>query len=378
MAHEFNVGTVLQYRNNRECDASCALWEAKALTDIEYIRNLLVKILKTPSPTGHTKDVMALLTNEAKSLSYETVSTNKGALLISVPGDNNAERRLLTAHVDTLGGMVKEIMENGRLRVQRIGGYAWNTVEGEYCEVLMSDGRTLTGTILLHNTSVHVNRNVGKEERNDGNMEIVLDEQVKSKADVEKLGVCVGDFIAWDPRVVVTPSGYIKSRHLDDKASVAILFGLLRHLSQNQTNLPHGIDILISNNEEIGFGGNSNIPEQVVEYLAVDMGAIGDGLTTDEHAVSICAMDGSGPYHEGLRRHLMQLAQRDTLHHAVDIYPFYSSDASAAILAGFDIKHALIGPGVANSHAYERTHEDALLATYQLIKVYVESPMIGS
>lgn len=370
------IGTVLQYRNNIVSHIKRTRQEDIDLNQIPYIKMTLLKILETPSPTGHTQDVIALLQQEARTLGYEPIKTKKGALLISVKGEDDTKRRLLTAHVDTLGGMVKEILDNGRLRVQRIGGYAWNTVEGEYCQVLASNGRTLTGTILLHNTSVHVNRNVGSTERTDANMEIVLDEKVQSKADLISLGVAVGDFVAWDPRIVATPSGYLKSRHLDDKASVAILFGVLRDLSENNVRLPYSIDVLISNNEEIGYGGNSNISNDVVEYLAVDMGAIGNGLTTDEHAVSICAMDGSGPYHEGLRRHLVNLAIGAELHHAVDIYPFYSSDASAAILAGADIKHALIGPGVANSHAYERTHEDALLATYNLIQAYLVSPLV--
>ncbi|GMA62357.1 M42 family metallopeptidase [Alicyclobacillus fastidiosus] len=342
-----------------------------------YVKDLLLRILKMPSPTGHTAPVISTLSEEATSLGYTSSTTNKGGLLIQIPGEDNAKRRFLTAHVDTLGGMVKEILDDGRLRVHRIGGYAWNTVEGEYCEVLTSGGSTITGTILLHNTSVHVNREVGDLKRADDNMEVVLDAPVKSEDDVRQLGVEVGDFVAWDPRVAETETGYIKSRHLDDKASVAVLFGLLRHLKATGLRLPHGLDILISNNEEIGYGGNSNIAPEIVEYLAVDMGAIGDGLATDEHCVSICAMDASGPYHEGLRRHLVALAKESGLRYAIDIYPYYGSDASAAVRAGADVRHALIGPGVANSHAYERTHLDALKNTFELLLSYVQSPMLA-
>lgn len=315
----------------------------------------LVQILKTPSPTGHTDEVIRLLEQEAAALGYAPERTRKGALLVRIPGADESRRRFLTAHVDTLGGMVKEILANGRLRVHRIGGYAWNTVEGEYCSILTGDGRTVTGTILLHNTSVHVNREVGNTKRTDDNMEIVLDARVKNADEVRALGIEVGDFVAWDPRVEQTETGYIKSRHLDDKASVAVLFGVLKALRLSQTVLPHAVDVLVSTNEEIGFGGNSNISDDVIEYLAVDMGAVGDGLKTDEHVVSICPMDGSGPYHEGLRRHLTALARAHQIPYALDIYPYYSSDASAAVRAGADVKHALIGPGVANSHAYERT-----------------------
>jgi len=344
-------------------------------THSHYIQNLLTELLNTPSPSGNTVDVINRLHTEAEALGLHPRRTNKGALLLTIEGADTTAHRLITAHVDTLGGMVKEILESGRLRLAQIGGYAWNTIEGETCGVRTQDGQTITGSVLLHNTSVHVNREVGTTQRTQDNVEVVLDATVTNDVDVRALGISVGDFVHWDPRVQWTDSGYVKSRHLDDKASVAIIFGTLRTLLAEQTKLPHTLHILISNNEEIGFGGNSNVPAETVEYLAVDMGAIGEGQTTDEHCVSICALDGSGPYHLGLRRHLVALAQAHNLRYAVDIYPYYSSDASAAIRAGYDVVHGLIGPGVANSHAYERMHTDAIENTYQLLLAYLTSPL---
>lgn len=345
---------------------------------MNYVQQLLVKLLQTPSPTGDTEEVIRMLENEAKGLGYTTTRNRKGGLLIQVPGTEHHQQRLITAHVDTLGAMVKEILDEGTLRLSKIGGYAWNTIEGEYCGVKTQSGQIISGTIMLHNTSVHVNQEVGKVERRDDNIEVVLDAKVSSAEEVRKLGIEVGDFVFFDPRVQETTSGFIKSRHLDDKASVAIVFGVLRELAQNAKSgrtLPYTLNVLISNNEEIGYGGNSNIPAETVEYLAVDMGAIGEGQTTTEYCVSICAKDASGPYHLGLRRHLTRLAEEHHLHYAVDIYPYYGSDASAAIRSGADIIHGLIGPGVANSHAYERTHQDALSNTLSLLLAYLYSSL---
>ena len=105
------------------------------------------------------------------------------------------------------------------------------------------------------------------------------------------------------------------------------------------------------------------------------MGAIGDGQTSDEYTVSICAKDSSGPYHYDLTRHLVELAKQQGIEYKLDIYPYYGSDASAAIRAGFDVKHALFGPGIEASHAYERTHIDSLKHTAALLEAYVLSPM---
>jgi putative aminopeptidase FrvX len=340
-----------------------------------YIQDFLVKLLNTPSPSGDTNAAIQLVENEVRQFGYETHRNRKGGLLFRFSGKDDAHQRLITAHVDTLGGMVKEILPSGRLRLTQIGGYAWNTIEGEYCTVKTAYGTTYSGTIILHNTSIHVSRDVGSTERKQENIEVVLDAKVANADDTRALGISVGDFVYFDPRVQVTDTGFIKSRHLDDKASVSIIVGIAKELAETNTILPHTVNVLISNNEEIGFGGNSNIPSEVVEYLAVDMGAIGDGQTTDEYCVSICAKDASGPYHLGLRNHLVNLAKSLGLHYAVDIYPYYGSDASAAIRAGHDIVHGLIGPGVANSHAYERMHIDAIENTYQLLYHYLKSPI---
>lgn len=344
---------------------------------LEYIQELLLEILNTPSPTGDTEAVLKRLEQELSAWGFPYSRTRKGALLVTVPGQDDTKARLLTAHVDTLGGMVKEVLPTGRLRLTQIGGYAWSTVDGEYCQVHTHTGRLISGTVILHNTSVHVNREIDKTERTDQNVEVVLDAPANTKKEAEELGIRVGDFVYYDARAVRTPSGFIKSRHLDDKASVAILFGLLLELHQKRITLPNTLHFLISNNEEIGIGGNSNIPENTWEYLAVDMGAIGDGQATTEHCVSICAKDGSGPYHLGLRNHLVALAEQAGLNYAVDVYPYYSSDASMAMRAGVDVAHGLIGPGVANSHAYERTHISAVDNTLRLLIAYVQSPMLG-
>lgn len=337
---------------------------------------LIKHLVSIPSPSGNTARVISYVEDFLNAIQVESTRTYKGGLLVTLKGKNNNKHRFLTAHVDTLGAMVKEIKPNGRLKLDLIGGFRYNSIEGEYCEVETSSGEVYTGTILMHQTSVHVYKDAGTAERNQANMEVRLDEKVSTKAEVEKLGVEVGDFVSFDPRVTITKSGFIKSRHLDDKASVAILLQLIKQINEENIVLPYTTHFLISNNEEIGYGGNSNISPKTVEYLAVDMGAMGDGQSTDEYTVSICAKDSSGPYHYGLRKHLVELAKAHAIPYQVDIYPFYGSDASAAMRAGHDLIHGLIGPGIDSSHAFERTHQDSLEATSRLLWQYVQSEMV--
>lgn len=232
----------------------------------------------------------------------------------------------------------------------------------------------MTGTVLTTKASSHV---YGKEgidlERKPDNMEIRLDENVKSAADVRALGINVGDYIAWDPRAQVTPAGFIKSRHLDDKASVAALLGAAKCLVDNGLLPGVTTHLFITNFEEVGHGAAFGTPAEVREFVAVDMGCVGDGIQATEYDVSICAKDSSGPYDADLKRRLVALAKEHAIPHAVDIYPYYGSDASAALRGGADIRAIVIGPGVDASHAYERTHTAGVQATAELIVAYMLS-----
>ncbi|TFJ91818.1 M42 family metallopeptidase [Lentibacillus salicampi] len=348
-----------------------------AYPNINETKELIKEIVSIPSPSGYTENVIQFVEKKLSELQIETKRNNKGGLIAILPGESDQKHRMLTAHVDTLGAMVKEVKSNGRLRIDLIGGFKYNAIEGEYCKIHTAAGKVLTGTILMHQTSVHVYKDAGDAKRNQDNMEVRIDAKVENAEDIRELGIEVGDFVSFDPRVQLTDNGFIKSRHLDDKASVGILLQLIKRLKEENKQLPYTTHFLISNNEEIGYGGNSNITPETVEYLAVDMGAMGDGQSTDEYTVSICAKDASGPYHYGLRQNLTELAKKNDIGYKLDIYPYYGSDASAAIRAGHDIVHGLIGPGIDSSHAYERTHETSLENTEKLLYQYVLSDMVG-
>ncbi|MBF0806197.1 MULTISPECIES: M42 family metallopeptidase [unclassified Streptococcus] len=336
----------------------------------------LQELLAIPSPTGFTQEVVAYLLQTLENLGLEAQVSPKGNVRVTLPGKEEGPARLLTAHVDTLGAMVRAIKPDGRLKLDRVGGFPWNMIEGENCLVHLANGSTVSGTILLHQTSTHVYKEAGTLERSQDNMEVRLDAKVTKAEETQALGIQVGDFVSFDSRTQLTETGFVKSRFLDDKASVAILLALLEEIQSQEIHLPVTTHVMFSTFEEVGHGANSSIPNQVVEYLAVDMGAMGDDQATDEYTVSICSKDASGPYHYGFRRQLEALAQESGIPYKIDIYPFYGSDASAAMSAGWDVRHALIGPGIESSHSYERTHVDSLKATSDLIFRYLQSPLM--
>jgi putative aminopeptidase FrvX len=315
---------------------------------------------------------MRIIEDELKKFGVKFLRTNKGALIASIHGQNPDREVTFSAHVDTLGAMVKEIKGSGKLSISPIGGFYGQSVEGSNCVVEASSGKTYMGTIQTIKPSVHIHSDAKDLERKIDNYEIVLDEKIFSKEDTVKLGIDVGDFVFIDPKTIVTESGFIKSRHLDDKASAAVLLGVIKHVKENNIVPLYTTNFFISNYEEVGHGASSSIPHKTKEFISVDMGAPGDGQNSTEYAVCICAKDSSGPYDLELKRKLVNICKEKSIDYRVDIYPHYGSDASAALRAGWDVKTALIGPGVYASHAYERTHADALYNTAKLIIEYIQ------
>ena len=342
--------------------------------DERQLLGFLVELLNTPSPTGFTENAIALTERVLGSIpGVMTARTRKGALLATVAGEQGDAPRALAAHVDTLGAMVKTIKPNGRLTLSQLGGYAWNTIEGEGCTVFTRGGRRMRGSILVTTASTHVHgAKTGETKRTEETLEVRLDEKVTNESETRALGMEVGDFIAFDPRVELT-NGFVRSRHLDDKAGVACVVEAARALQAAGLKPRQTTTLFISNYEEVGHGAAGAIPADVEELVVVDMAAVGEGQASDEFHSTLCVKDSSGPYHKGLNDRLRKLADQNEIPHKVDIYPYYGSDGSAAWRAGGNLAVALIGPGVDASHNYERTHTEALVATTNWVLAYLLS-----
>lgn len=340
---------------------------------LNYILEETKKILAIDSPSGFTADAAAYVMKAYTALGYKPVKTVKGGVFCEIGGNADANDALMMeAHIDTLGAMVCDINANGYLKLSPIGGMNANNAEAENCRIYTREGKVYTGTLQLCNASIHVNGEFDKTSRSYDVMEVVLDENVKSKEDTLALGIMAGDIVCFDPRTTITENGYIKSRFLDDKLSVGILLGFAKYVKEEHIKLPRKVYHHITVYEEVGHGGAASIPSDVAEVLSVDMGCIGNGLTCTEHQVSICAKDSRGPYNYEVVSNLIAAAKRKNLDFAVDVYPHYGSDADVALTAGYDVRHGLIGAGVYASHGYERSHKDGVLNTFLLLTEYLK------
>lgn len=338
--------------------------------DKEFILKKAKEILEIPSPGGYCHNIINILKKDVEDMGFKFEITQKGNGIITIEGKTDYTIGL-SVHVDTLGAIVSTVTDKGTLKFSNIGGPIWATLDGEYCKIHTRDNKTYTGTILSTSPAIHVYKDASSKERKPEHMEVRIDEVVKNKQDVLDLGIQVGDIISFEPKTTITESGFIKSRFLDDKINVASIFGFMKYLKDNNITPKYTIKVILSTYEEVGHGA-AWIPQDIKELIAVDMGCIGENLSCTEYDVSICPKDSSGPYDYQITSRLMELSKENSLDYAVDVYPYYGSDVSAALRGGNDIKGGLIGPGVHASHGMERTHYSGIENTIKLLILYVK------
>lgn len=339
--------------------------------DTTGLCDLLEDLVNTPSPTGDTEWAVSFVAQELEGLGAEVVRTRKGAAVAKFKGARKDAPRALTAHVDTLGAMVSEIKPNGRLKLTALNGVMWPTVESEGVTVATRNGQKLRGSVVLVNGAAHVNPEAKTAKRDADSLEVRLDERTTSAEETRLLGVSVGDFVAFDPRVERSGSGFFRSRFLDDKACVACAMMAFQALAVAGAKPAQDTYFLVSNFEEVGHGGMDGLPTDLAEMVVLDMACVGEGQAGDEFHCSICLKDSGGPYSKALSDRLRDIADRAGIDLRPDTYRSYSSDGTAYWHSGGAAQVALIGPGVDTSHGYERTHNDALRDTAALIAEYL-------
>lgn len=338
--------------------------------DLDLFKAISKDVFLCDSPTGYTNGIIKVVEKYIKKYGYDYKILNNGALEVFVKGKDSSKLVATSAHCDTLGLMVRSIKGDGKLALTCLGGPVTPTLDGEYCTIYTRDNKKYTGTILSTSPAAHVFSDANSKSRSIDNLEVRLDEIVNNAEDVKKLGIENGDIVCYDPKYLVTDTGFLKTRFIDDKASVVVLLMLLDYTSKNKIQFKYDTKIYFVVYEEVGHGA-SMVDRNISEFVTLDMGCVGLDLAGNEYAVSICAKDSGGPYDYDLTTKLINLAKDNKLNYTVDIFPYYGSDIGAASRSGVDFKGALIGSGVSASHGMERTHIQGIENTLKLIYLYL-------
>ena len=344
--------------------------------DTDYLLQVLQRLLSTPSPTGHTgkgTDECRAILYEIEGIEWKIETTPKGVLTATWNGRSSDAPRALTAHIDTLGALVKNIKSNGRLQLYQIGSFDWTAIENETVTTERQDGSTLRGTVLFQNDSYHSHGKNDRPEdtpRTGKNMEVRLDAKTASEKETRALGIEVGDFIHFDTRTQIE-NGFVRSRFLDDKACLACVFAAIKAVRDAGSTPAQRTTFHISNYEEECHGAANGFPDDLHEIVAVDVAPVANTQNSDEYSCSLCVADDDGPYSYDLNLKLKNLAQENEIPLRPDIFPQYASDVKAYWKAGGGARVSCIGPGTDATHCYERTHIEALEATAKLLAAYL-------
>ena len=346
---------------------------ARPTIDLDYLKARLADLLNTPSPTGYTDEAVWLLCRELDRLGVEYELTRRGAIRARLPGRDPAPARAIVAHVDTLGAQVKAVKDNGRLELVPIGNWSSRFAEGARATIF-SEGSAWRGTILPLKASGHTfNEEIDTQPVNWRQVELRIDAVTHDRDATLKLGVDVGDIVAIDPQPEFMDTGFIVSRHLDDKAGVALMLAALECMLR-ETRTPT-VDTwwLFTIAEEVGLGASSVLVPDVASMVTVDNGTTAPGQNSSEFGVTIAMADQTGPFDWHLSRKLVQLARDHQIPHQKDVFRYYRSDSASALESGADIRTALVTFGIDASHGYERIHESALADLAHLLIAYAES-----
>jgi len=341
--------------------------------DVEYLADILRRLLETPSPSGYTDTVARLACEELVRLGVEYEMTRRGAIRARLPGKDAKPARAIIAHLDTLGAQVKGLKSDGRLELAPIGHWSSRFAEGARC-TLFTDAGFYRGTILPLKASGHVyNEQIDTQPTGWEHVELRVDALGRDIRDLMRLGIAVGDIVAIDPHPEFLDNGFIVSRHLDDKAGCAIMFAALKALRESGQKPPVDTLFLFSISEEVGVGASSVLTHDVASMITIDNGTTAPGQNSSEYGVTIAMADMTGPFDYHLTRKLIRLCRENDITYQRDLFRYYRSDCASAIEAGDDVRTALITFGIDASHGYERIHMHALRSNAELVTAYTMS-----
>ena len=344
--------------------------------DMDYVQEVLIHLLRTPSPTGRTDEVVQHIGELLMDLGMDLTVTRRGLLNATLPGRRTRPDRAIVVHADTIGCMVTRLKETGRLEVTPLGTHSARFAEGAHVTIFTDSDRTYTGTILPLKSSGH---QYGDEVDTQGIgwplVEVRVDEPVCDVQGLMSLGLQVGDFVAMDANPMLTSAGYIKSRHLDDKAGIAAALGAFKSLLDAKVTPLVSAHLLVTIAEEVGHGATHGLDTDVSEMIAVDNAVVSGGQQSHEATANIAMLDSTGPFDYHFSRRLIALCEEHGVPHRRDTFRYYRSDAASAVEAGLEMRTALVGFGVDSSHGHERTHLDGIKHVAELLSLYLQTDL---
>ena len=342
------------------------------MLDETYLRQRLLEMLAIPCPTGFTDEIVRYVCRCLDQIGVDYQLSRRGTIIALLPGARCDCARAIANHLDTIGATVTAIKSNGRLALSPVGSWSSRFAEGGRVSVFASTG-VFRGQVLPLLASGHAfNEQVDLLPVGWDQVELRLNRHVHNREEATRLGISPGDFVAFDSDPEWDESGYITARHLDNKAGASALLTALKAMREHDMQPAMDLYAIFTVTEEVGTGAGASLEDRVAEFVGIDIGPVAPGQNARETGVTLCAQDTSGPFDRVLTRYLRQICREHDIDHQTDVFRYYYSDANSAIIAGHDVRHALLTFGTDATHGYERTHISSLLSIARLLTRYAQ------
>ena len=337
--------------------------------------------LNNASPTGYEAQGQQIWMNYLRPYVDEFITDTYGTA-VGVINPKAEYKVVIEAHSDEISWYVNYISDNGLIYVVRNGGSDHQIAPSKWVNIHTKKGivEGVFGWPAIHT------RKPGKEE-NPKLENIFIDIGAKDKKEVEEMGVHVGCVITYPDSFKVLNKNQFVCRALDNRAGGFMIAQVARLLKENNIELPFGLYITNSVQEEIGLRGAEMITQRIKPNAAIITDVCHDTTTPMISKIEQGESKiGDGPVisyapaiHHILRERIIEAAEENEIpfqRHASSRYTGTDTDAFAYSNGG--VASALISLPLRYMHTtVETVHKEDVANVIRLIYHSVQKIKAG-
>ena len=299
------------------------------------MRDLLKKLMFTPSVSGREEKIREVIYNEIKNYCDEISTDAMGNLIARKKG--NGKKIMFCAHMDEIGFFATYITGEGNIKVSAVGGI--DTLSASYGSVVSENG--VRGVLIPGST-----KEVPKCD------DMYIDIGAKNKKQAEKL-VKMGDFFVCEPKLEKLQNQRYIGRPFDDRVGCAILVDAIK-----KVNSENDLYFVFSVQEEVGGRGARPVTFAIApDYgIALDVTMVGEKGGPSDMDVKLgkgCAIkikDTSLISSPELVSKMREIAEGEKIKYQNEILPAGGTDGSPMQIAGRGAKVSVISIPTAHIH----------------------------
>ncbi len=224
--------------------------------------DFLYKYLNNASPTGFESSGQKIWLEYISSYIDEYISDTYGTL-VGVLNPKAEYKVVIEAHADEISWFVNYIDDKGYIYVIRNGGSDHQIAPSMRVNLHTKEGvvKGIFGWPAIH---------VRKDKEDAPSLKnIFVDVGASSKEEVEELGIHPGTVITFQDELTELNNQYLVGRALDNRIGGFMIAEVARRIKENDIELPFGLYVVNSVQEEIGLRGAEMISRRIRPDVAI-------------------------------------------------------------------------------------------------------------